>query len=127
MAARWLKIENAARLFVIGILIGIPSAILFGRWITSRDSSIEIHARIAEAGGFTPANLTAKIGEPIHLRLISDDVQHGFAVGQSDATALDLPAGQMVETTLTFARPGKYVFYCTRWCGLSHWRMRGTI
>ncbi|MEK7441593.1 MAG: c-type cytochrome [Chloroflexota bacterium] len=127
MAARWLKAESGARLFVIGILVGIPLAILIGRWIMSRDSSIEIHARIAEAGGFTPANLTAKVGEPIRLRLISDDVQHGFAIGQSDTPALDLPAGQMVETTLTFDRPGKYVFYCTRWCGLSHWRMRGTI
>lgn len=127
MAARWLKAESGARLFVIGILVGIPLAILIGRWITSRDSSIEIHARIAEAGGFTPPNLTAKVGEPIRLRLISDDVQHGFAIGQSDAPALDLSAGQMVETTLTFDRAGKYVFYCTRWCGLSHWRMRGTI
>jgi mono/diheme cytochrome c family protein len=33
----------------------------------------------------------------------------------------------MVETTLTFAQPGKYAFYCTRWCGPGHWRMRGTI
>ncbi|MBI5348202.1 MAG: c-type cytochrome [Chloroflexi bacterium] len=127
MAARWLKAESGARLFVIGILIGIPLAILIGRWIMSRDSSIEIHARIAEAGGFTPANLTAKVGEPLRLRLISDDVQHGFAIGQSNVPALDLSAGQVVETTLTFDRAGKYVFYCTRWCGLSHWRMRGTI
>jgi cytochrome c oxidase subunit 2 len=127
MAARRLKAESGARLFVIGMLIGIPLAILFGRWIMLRDSSIEIHARIAEAGGFTPANLTAKVGEPIRLRLLSDDVQHGFAIGQSDAPTLDLPAGHTVETTLTFERAGKYVFYCTRWCGLSHWRMRGTI
>jgi mono/diheme cytochrome c family protein len=26
-----------------------------------------------------------------------------------------------------FDRPGKYQFYCTRWCGPNHWRMRGTI
>ena len=24
-------------------------------------------------------------------------------------------------------QPGTYTFYCTRWCGLNHWRMRGTI
>ncbi len=26
-----------------------------------------------------------------------------------------------------FDQPGKYTFYCTRWCGPNHWRMRGTI
>jgi mono/diheme cytochrome c family protein len=29
--------------------------------------------------------------------------------------------------TLTFDRPGKYIYYCTRWCSVNHWRMRGTI
>ena len=91
------------------------------------EDALEIHARVAEAGGWTPADLTVEAGEPLRLRLTSDDVLHGFAVGQSDAPPLDLPPGQIVETTLQFDRPGKYVFYCTRWCGLSHWRMRGTI
>jgi len=91
------------------------------------EDAVEIHARVAEAGGWMPADLTVRDGEPLHLRLTSDDVLHGFAVGQSDAAAVDVPPGQFVETTLSFSRPGKYVFYCTHWCGLSHWRMRGTI
>ena len=33
----------------------------------------------------------------------------------------------MTEVTLTFDKPGKYTFYCTRWCSANHWRMRGTI
>jgi mono/diheme cytochrome c family protein len=33
----------------------------------------------------------------------------------------------MTEVTLVFDRPGKYTFYCTRWCGVNHWRMRGVI
>jgi hypothetical protein len=35
--------------------------------------------------------------------------------------------GQVTETTLTFDRPGTHTYYCTRWCGPNHWRMRGTI
>ncbi len=31
------------------------------------------------------------------------------------------------QKLLTFERPGQYTFYCTRWCGLNHWRMRGII
>jgi mono/diheme cytochrome c family protein len=33
----------------------------------------------------------------------------------------------MTEVTLVFDRPGKYTFYCTRWCSVNHWRMRGVI
>jgi mono/diheme cytochrome c family protein/plastocyanin len=89
--------------------------------------TVEIHGRMAEEGGWTPTDLTARVGEPLHLRLTSDDVMHGFAVGQVDQPAMDVEPGKVSETTLTFERPGKYVFYCTRWCGINHWRMRGTI
>ena len=61
------------------------------------------------------------------MRLISDDVVHGFAIGQTTSPAIDLPPGQVVESTLTFEQPGTYTFYCTRWCGPNHWRMRGVI
>ncbi|MCX6069203.1 MAG: c-type cytochrome, partial [Chloroflexi bacterium] len=52
---------------------------------------------------------------------------HGFAVGQMDMQPVDVEPGKVSETTLTFANPGLYTFFCTRWCGLNHWRMRGTI
>jgi hypothetical protein len=35
--------------------------------------------------------------------------------------------GEMTDVTLVFDQPGKYTFYCTRWCSVNHWRMRGTI
>jgi len=35
--------------------------------------------------------------------------------------------GKVTDVTLTFGKPGIYTFFCTRWCGLNHWRMRGTI
>jgi mono/diheme cytochrome c family protein len=122
--------ERTARLFVIGLLLGLPLALFLARWFAPGDApgqAIEIHARMAEAGGWTPADLTVAAGEPLHLRLTSDDVVHGFAIGQSAAPPLDVEPGKVVETTLAFDRPGKYVFYCTRWCGPDHWRMRGTI
>lgn len=88
---------------------------------------VELHARMAESGGWTPNNLSAVVGEPLSLRLISDDVSHGFAVGQLDQPAVDLIPGEPTDVTLVFTKPGKYTFYCTRWCGVNHWRMRGTI
>ncbi len=86
-----------------------------------------IHARIAENGGWGLDTLQAKVGQPLHLKFTSDDVMHGFAVGQMDMQPVDVEPGKVSETTLTFAKPGLYTFFCTRWCGLNHWRMRGTI
>jgi mono/diheme cytochrome c family protein/plastocyanin len=125
-----MKRERTARLFVAGILIGLPLVILIARWMQparAAGQTVEIHGRMAEEGGWTPTDLKARTGEALHLRLTSDDVMHGFAVGQADWPSLDVEPGKMTETTLTFDRPGKYVFYCTRWCGVNHWRMRGTI
>lgn len=86
-----------------------------------------IHASIAESGGWSQDVIQAKVDQPLHLKFTSDDVTHGFAVGQMDMQPVDIEPGKVSETTLTFDKPGIYTFYCTRWCGLNHWRMRGKI
>jgi cytochrome c oxidase subunit 2 len=117
--------EKLARIMVIGLTFGLVIAALVARW---RDGEVvELHAVMPEKGGWLIPNLTARAGEPLHLRLVSDDVVHGFAIGQSDQPAIDLYPGQPVDLTLVFDKPGSYTFYCTRWCGPDHWRMRGTI
>lgn len=117
--------EGLARILIITLIavaIGIPAV---GWWQHSQ--GIVLHAQIAETGGWLPENLTAEVGKPLHLRLTSDDVTHGFAVGQSSQPPVDVKPGEITEVTLTFDKPGKYTFYCTRWCNVNHWRMRGTI
>ncbi len=119
-----MKAERFALLLVILLVIGVPLAAALAR---SNSDALEIHGRMADNGGWTPSDLTAQVGQPLHLRLTSDDVMHSFAVGQSAAPAVDVLPGQWTTTTLVFNQPGKYTFYCTRWCGPNHWRMRGTI
>ncbi|HEY5730078.1 MAG TPA: c-type cytochrome [Anaerolineales bacterium] len=86
-----------------------------------------INAKIAEDGGWSPDTIHANVGEPLHLRFTSDDVVHGFGIGQMDMQSVDIMPGKVTDVTLKFDKPGIYTFFCTRWCGLSHWRMRGTI
>ncbi|HEX7974790.1 MAG TPA: c-type cytochrome [Anaerolineales bacterium] len=112
---------------VIVVLTAAAVAVPVLGKIQSERDLITLHARMAENGGWTPQNLTAEVGVPLKLRLTSDDVLHSFAIGQSDQPAVDVKPGEMSETTLVFDYPGKYTFYCTRWCGANHWRMRGTI
>ena len=117
--------EWSARLLVFFLL---ASAVLIPVIAWRRQSQgILIHAHMAETGGWTPENLTVQAGTPLKLRLTSDDVTHGFAVGQSSQPPVDVVPGEISEVTLVFDKPGKYTFYCTRWCSLNHWRMRGTI
>lgn len=86
-----------------------------------------IHVSMAEEGGWTPNTLKAQVGQPLTLHLTSDDVMHGFAVGQMEMEPVDVVPGKVTDVTLTFDKPGTYTFFCTRWCGVNHWRMRGTI
>src|SRR4030066_1411988 len=117
--------EWPARFLVLLLLVIVISVPAWVWWQNSQ--ATVVHARMAETGGWTPENLSVTVGEPLHLRLTSDDVTHSFAIGQSDQPQVDVLPGEMTEVTLVFDRPGKYTFYCTRWCSVNHWRMRGVI
>lgn len=119
--------EILSRFIVAVAVVGVVGTPLY---LWSRTPII--HARMAENGGWTPEVIQTEAGRPLHLKLTSDDVMHGFAVGQfavgqMEMDAVDVEPGKVTDITLIFDKPGIYTFYCTRWCGLNHWRMRGTI
>jgi plastocyanin len=118
--------EILARVFALILILGGSIAVGLAWW-SGQANSITLHARMPEDGGWTPADLTVEVGQPLHLRLTSDDVVHSFAVGQSDYPIVDVLPGEITDITLEFDKSGTYTFYCTRWCGANHWRMRGTI
>jgi mono/diheme cytochrome c family protein/plastocyanin len=120
-----MKPERLA-LAVLILLIVLIALGMFLAWGDHRDR-LTLHARMAEQGGWDPATISARVGEPLLLHLTSDDVTHSFAVGQMDMQPVNVYPGEVTELALTFDRPGKYVYTCTRWCGPNHWRMRGTI
>lgn len=102
-------------------------ALGFATWRRPAGQEVALRARLAEAGGWAPASVRVRAGEPVTFRLTADDMDHGFAIGQVAGSHVDLPLGERRSVTVTFDQPGKYVFYCTRWCSAAHWRMRGVI
>jgi mono/diheme cytochrome c family protein/plastocyanin len=114
--------EFLSRILIIVAILGAVGTPLY-IWM---DTPL-VHARMAENGGWSPDILKAEVGRPLRLRLTSDDVVHGFAVGQMEMEAVDVEPGKVTDVKITFEKPGTYTFFCTRWCGLNHWRMRGTI
>lgn len=117
--------EWAARLLVL-FLVGATPLAIFAAGRQENDTLI-LHAAMPESGGWQPDHLSARAGEPLHLRLTSNDVVHSFAVAKQDMSPVDVEPGKVTALTLLFDKPGTYTFYCTRWCGANHWRMRGTI
>lgn len=114
--------ELISRIFITtGILLTVAAPLYI--WT----STPLIHAHMSEEGGWTPDIIKANVGESLNLRFTSDDVMHGFAVGQMDMESVDIEPGKVTDVSLTFDNPGVYTFFCTRWCGVNHWRMRGTI
>jgi mono/diheme cytochrome c family protein/plastocyanin len=125
MDTRWINQELIAR----AILLLIVASVIYGisMRFTNQPDVIVLEGNMPEVGGWHPEVIRARAGEPLHLRFTSNDVVHGFAIGQMEGMAVDVYPGQYSEMEITFEHPGTYTYYCTRWCGPNHWRMRGTI
>jgi cytochrome c oxidase subunit II len=75
---------------------------------------------------FAPNQITLKKGEPVTLRVTSEDVTHGFFSKPLKIDA-DLAPGQTVEVPLTPAAAGTYTIICDHFCGAQHGNMKLTV
>lgn len=77
---------------------------------------------------FEPSLLRLEASIPYRFRMMALDVAHGASIRLGSASRIiRLRRGALVEQTLTFARPGEYLVYCTVYCGGAHDRMFGKI
>jgi cytochrome c oxidase subunit II len=75
---------------------------------------------------FTPAQIVLKRGVPVILELTSLDVVHGFNVpGLGIRT--DVVPGHPTQVRLVPDKIGQFDFRCDHFCGLGHWKVKGTI
>jgi len=107
-------------------------------WLLSGAIAItaSFHANAKEAPGvvaisakrfeFNPTHISLKKGEPVTLRLTTDDVKHGFF---SKALQLDaeLIPGKITEVTITPQTAGTFTTICDSFCGSGHGNMKMTI
>jgi cytochrome c oxidase subunit II len=95
----------------------------------STDAAVPLDAYLmAFQFGYSPAVLRLERDTPYRFRMMAVDVTHGAALRIGNGSHIvRLRPGVLVEQELRFTRPGRYLVYCTTYCGLVHDRMRGQI
>jgi len=106
----------ASALAVVVVSLGVGActssgAKSSGTTTTSNPNSSTIDVT-AKSFSFTPNQITVKAGDTKTLVLHVKDVSHDFSVDALNIH-LDGKAGQTVQKTITFDKPGTYPFYCS--------------
>jgi cytochrome c oxidase subunit 2 len=116
------------RFNVFVALMGLLAA-FGGAAIAARQQAPQVVVTIsAERFSFTPSEFKVKAGQPVEIRLRSDDTDHGFRILNTDVNVI-VPKRGKGEVTVVFEppKPGRYVFECSKLCGAGHSFMRGTL
>lgn len=79
--------------------------------------------RYPELGFRTANEIHIPAGQPVSVKLLSDDVIHSFWVPQLHGK-LDMIPGQVTEFWLQADEPGTYLGECAEFCGIQHAKMQ---
>ena len=116
---------------IFALLAGAGAAVMSnGMWpgISALHASeppqvVEIKAKKFE---FTPSTITLKAGQPVVLRLTSEDRTHGFFLKPLNIDA-DIEPGKTTDVAVTPGAVGEYVVICDHYCGIGHGNMKLTL
>jgi cytochrome c oxidase subunit II len=72
---------------------------------------------------FTPKEVHLVVGEPVVLRLTSEDVAHGLLARPLGVDA-DITPGKPTDVTVTPKKAGTFTAICDRFCGSGHGNMK---
>ena len=77
---------------------------------------------------YLPNVLRLDAGQAYRFRMMSVDIAHGASIQLGKAgRMMRLQPGRITEAALTFQKPGRYLMYCTVYCGEAHQLMQATI
>ena len=120
-----MKNEGLRKWMVSG---GLAVVLLGGTALTHRAYAAEprVVEITAKRFGFVPEQISLKKGEPVTLRLHSEDVTHGFFMRKLKIDA-EVEAGKTTDVTITPEVAGSYTTICDHFCGANHGNMKMTI
>jgi cytochrome c oxidase subunit II len=129
-ALRWILVAGAALPAII--LVGLTAiTILTGARISeaARDADALVvdvighqfwwEVRYPDAGVVTANEIHIPAGQPVRLRLASNDVIHSLWIPRLHGK-LDLTPGRVTELVVQADEPGTYRGFCAEFCGAQH-------
>jgi hypothetical protein len=83
---------------------------------------------LAEKWFYEPSDLRVDVGVPYRLRMLAADVSHGASIqfGRG-ARMIRLRPDTVTDMDVSFTRSGRYLVYCTVYCGQAHHQMQARI
>jgi cytochrome c oxidase subunit II len=106
----------------------IAAATAVATGVIARQSTPQVVEITVERFSFTPSEFRVKAGQPVEIRLRSDDTDHGFRIVGTNVNVTIPKRGKGVATvTFEPPAPGRYAFECSKLCGAGHSFMRGTL
>lgn len=99
--------------------VGLPKVVHAG-------TSPRVVEITAKRFAFSPDHIVLKKGEPVILRLKSEDVTHGFFL-RSLKLDEEIAPGNSTDVMVTPQTAGTFTTICDHFCGANHGNMKMTI
>lgn len=112
--------KTPTAIWIAGLLLG---QLLFLHSASAEERFFEIKAK---KFSYTPNVLKVNKGDTVRIRLISEDVHHGFFLDGYGVRTTALP-GQDGSLEFVADKPGRYIFRCSVTCGEFHPYMIGHL
>ena len=127
--AKGRRLERAARVATVALFLGLTVlfAVKLAGWLDPTDEAIDLVARRPTAGGWSRERIVVNQGQRVRLRIRSEDVVHGFAIGRLNVNAGPIEPGKVTTVEFVANETGEFTYYCTMWCDPNHPRMRGVL
>ena len=124
------RAERFALALVLAILVGVPAAVFSYQALRDRSGEgreIFVVGRTVERGGWSPARIVVKRGQKVRLRILAEDVTHGFQLLHFGVDAGAIKTGTTKVVEFTPDRAGEFPFYCSVRCSQLHMALMGTV
>ncbi|MBI2217712.1 MAG: cupredoxin domain-containing protein [Candidatus Rokubacteria bacterium] len=124
------RVERLAVAIVLLIVAGVPAAVFSYQAMRgpgTRADEVFVVARTVERGGFSPARIVVKQGQRVRLRILAEDVTHGFQLLHFGADAGAIKTGTTKVVEFTAGKTGEFPFYCSVRCSALHMALMGTL
>jgi len=122
------RTEIIAGLLVVLIIVGVPLGSVLAKWsgVGTEPGTIDVVLKQFERGGF-PREIRVKQGQKVRLRLTSDDVTHGFIIGDLGIDAGVIHPGKYTIVEFVPEEKGEFSYVCSIRCSPLHSKIRGYL